>query len=156
MKKLRAQSTYIYVQSTTVYVPSSELGLPQPLSHKRVCPPPRTKGWGGTLACGMGVWDFQFRRLEKKRSTLTTLWIRVLNNIFQEFTAGWTGEVEVWINVCLFNCRSFSHQNWTLEGGLLGIYTQYTFLGTYFIKLKPPPPSPLKSVCTYTVQYSKW
>ncbi len=44
------QSTYI--QSTTVYVPSLELGLPRPFSRKRVCPPPRTKGWGGTLACG--------------------------------------------------------------------------------------------------------
>ncbi len=40
---------------TTVYVPSSELGLPQPLSRKRVCPPLpkggrrtrlRLRGWG--------------------------------------------------------------------------------------------------------------
>jgi hypothetical protein len=30
-----------------VHVPSSELGFPQPLFRKRVCPPPRTKGWGG-------------------------------------------------------------------------------------------------------------
>jgi len=37
---------YLYLQSTTVHVPSSELGLPQPLSRKRVCPPPRTKEWG--------------------------------------------------------------------------------------------------------------
>ncbi len=42
---------YLHIQSTTVYVPSSELGLPQPLCRKRVCPPPRTKGWGGTPAC---------------------------------------------------------------------------------------------------------
>ncbi len=43
---------YLHIESTTVYVPSLELGLPHPFSLKRVCPPPRTKGWGGTLACG--------------------------------------------------------------------------------------------------------
>jgi hypothetical protein len=31
------------------------LGLPQPLSRKASVPSPRTKGWGGTLACGLGV-----------------------------------------------------------------------------------------------------
>ncbi len=41
---------YLHIQSTTVYVPSSELGLPQPLCRKRVCLPPRTKGWGGKPA----------------------------------------------------------------------------------------------------------
>jgi hypothetical protein len=31
---------YLYLyRAHTVYVPSSELGLPQPLSRKRVCPP---------------------------------------------------------------------------------------------------------------------
>jgi hypothetical protein len=43
---------YIFIKSTTVYVPSSELGLSHPLSRRRVCPPPGTKGGGGgTLAC---------------------------------------------------------------------------------------------------------
>ncbi len=30
-----------------MYVPSSELGLPQPLSRKRVCPSPRNQRVGG-------------------------------------------------------------------------------------------------------------
>ncbi len=37
---------------TTVYVPSSELGLPHPLSRKRVCPTPPTRLWVG----GGGGW----------------------------------------------------------------------------------------------------
>ncbi len=41
-------STYIEYSS------SSELGLPHPLSRKRVCPLPGTKRGGGTLACGRG------------------------------------------------------------------------------------------------------
>jgi hypothetical protein len=45
---------YLFIQSTTENVLSSELGLPQPLSRKRVCPPPLNQGVGGTLACGGG------------------------------------------------------------------------------------------------------
>ncbi len=60
----------LYIQSTRVYVSSSEFGLPQPNSHKRVCLPPWSKGWGrGILACVWGVGESQFRRLEKKLST---------------------------------------------------------------------------------------
>ncbi len=63
-----------------MYGPSSELRLPQPLSRKRLCPPPpRTKGWVGTLACGWGVGESQFRRLEKKLCTLPTLWPKTSN-----------------------------------------------------------------------------
>ncbi len=48
---LSSQSTFF---STTVYVPSSELGLPHPLSRKRVCPPSSpTKGGH----CGWGGWE---------------------------------------------------------------------------------------------------
>jgi hypothetical protein len=42
----------------------SELGPPHSLSRKRVCPSPGTKGEGKS----------QFRRLEKKPSTLSALW----------------------------------------------------------------------------------
>ncbi len=62
------------IKSTTEYVPSLELGLSHPLSHQRVGPSPRTGG-GGTLAWGEGLGQSQFRRLEKKLSTLPTLWI---------------------------------------------------------------------------------
>ncbi len=47
-------------------VPSLELGLPHPFNRKRVCPPPRTKGWGGTLPAAKGVGESQFQRLEKR------------------------------------------------------------------------------------------
>ncbi len=57
--------------------PSSELGLPQTLYRKRVCPPPRTKGWGAHSPAAKGVGESQFRRLEKKLSTLPALWTRV-------------------------------------------------------------------------------
>ncbi len=45
-----------------------------------VCPlvgigTPRIKGWG-TLACGWGVGESQFRRREKKLGILPTLWYR--------------------------------------------------------------------------------
>ncbi len=39
---------YVYIKSTTVYVPSSELGLPQPLSSQGVCPSPHNQGGGHT------------------------------------------------------------------------------------------------------------
>jgi hypothetical protein len=61
-----------YLQSSTVYIPSLELGLPQPLSRKRVCPPTRTKGWGGHTRLRLKGGS-QFQRLEKKLSTLPTL-----------------------------------------------------------------------------------
>ncbi len=66
---------------TTVYVPSSELELFQPLSRRRVCPSPHNRGRGGGQCAqehspaGEGLGESQFRRLEKKLSTLPTLWI---------------------------------------------------------------------------------
>jgi hypothetical protein len=55
-------------------VPSSELGLSQPLSRQQVCraPPPGTEG-GAHSPAGEGLGESQFRRLEKKLSTLPTL-----------------------------------------------------------------------------------
>ncbi len=41
--------------------------------------PGRYQRWGGTLSCGgEGVREFQFQRLEKKLSTLPTLWCCVI------------------------------------------------------------------------------
>ncbi len=45
---------YIFRKSTIVYVPSSELGLSQPFTHRRVCPTPDSGG-RGTLAGDRGV-----------------------------------------------------------------------------------------------------
>ncbi len=46
---------YHSIKSTTLYVLSSELGLPQPLSRKRVCPLPESNGGGHTrLRVGVG------------------------------------------------------------------------------------------------------
>jgi hypothetical protein len=56
---------YLYIWSTIVYVPSLELGLPHPFSRQRVCPPPRTKGWGAHSPAAEGVGESQFQRLEK-------------------------------------------------------------------------------------------
>jgi hypothetical protein len=66
----------IYIQSTTVFVPSLELGLSHPFSRQRVCssPPPVRKGGEAYSPAGEGLWQSQFRRLEKKLSTLPTLW----------------------------------------------------------------------------------
>jgi hypothetical protein len=67
---------YVYIKSTPVYVPSSELGLSQsqPLSRQRVCPTPQNQGGGAHSPAGEGLGESQFRQLEKKLSTLPTLW----------------------------------------------------------------------------------
>ncbi len=67
---------YIYLQSTTVSVPSSELGLSHPaLSPASVLLPPNQRGGGHTCQRARGG-ESQIRRLEKKLSTLPTLWCR--------------------------------------------------------------------------------
>jgi hypothetical protein len=75
--RIRIRNTaakYAYIKSTTVYVPSSELGLSQPLSRQQVCPFPQNRG-GAHSPAGEGLGEeSQFRRLEKKLSTLPTLW----------------------------------------------------------------------------------
>jgi hypothetical protein len=74
MHSLVVTTKYVYIKSTTVYVPSSELGLSQPLSRQRVCPSsPQNRG-GHTHLRVRVLRKSQFRRLEKKLSTLPTLW----------------------------------------------------------------------------------
>jgi hypothetical protein len=52
-----------------------ELGLSHPLSRQQVCPSPRNQRGGGAHSpAGEGLGESQFRRLEKKFSTLPTLW----------------------------------------------------------------------------------
>jgi hypothetical protein len=51
---------------------------PYPLPQASVpCPPPRTKGRGAHSPAAKGVGESQFRRLEKKLSTLPALWTSV-------------------------------------------------------------------------------
>ncbi len=61
-------------QSTKPFLQSPELGLSHPLTRRRVCPSPFGSVEEGELSlAGEGVGEFQFRRLEKKLSTLPTL-----------------------------------------------------------------------------------
>jgi hypothetical protein len=71
-KNYWAYTTKYLYQSTTVFVPSPELGLPQPLSPWRVCPP-QPKGGGAHSHAVGGLVESQFRR-QKKLNTLPTLW----------------------------------------------------------------------------------
>jgi hypothetical protein len=51
-----AQSTILYRQSAKLFLQSSELGHPQPLASRRVCPPPGSGGGSqfrrGDIHCG--------------------------------------------------------------------------------------------------------
>ncbi len=47
---------------------------PNPSPACESAPPPRTGGGGAHSPAAKGVGEFQFRRLEKKLSTLPTLW----------------------------------------------------------------------------------
>ena len=60
---------FIYIKSTTVYVPS-----PNPSLASECAPPPGTMGGGGHTRAGKGLGESQFQQLEKKLSTLLTLW----------------------------------------------------------------------------------
>ncbi len=71
-------------------VPSSELGPPTPLSsRKRVCPSPGTKRGGGAHSPAVRGWEerSQFRQLEKRPSTLSTLCLHLILNNFVTFLA---------------------------------------------------------------------
>ncbi len=66
---------HLYIKSTTSLCPLVGFGKPQPLSRMRVCPsPPEPKVGGAHSPASEGVGESQFRRLEKKLSTLPTLW----------------------------------------------------------------------------------
>jgi hypothetical protein len=62
-----------HLSPTTVYVLSSELGLSHPLSRQRVCPSPRNQRGRAHSLAGEGLGEPQFRRLQKRLSTLPTL-----------------------------------------------------------------------------------
>jgi hypothetical protein len=63
---------HTYTEYNSTRVPSSELGSPSPLSRQRVSPYPRNQREGAHSPAGEGLGESQFRRLEKKLSTLPT------------------------------------------------------------------------------------
>jgi hypothetical protein len=63
-----------------------ELGLSHPLSRQRVCPSPRNQKGG---AAGEGLGESQFRRLEKKLSTLPALCPHPVTGLKKEDVLGW-------------------------------------------------------------------
>ncbi len=62
---------YVHIKSTTVYAPRRNWDSPNPFLASECSPPPRNRGGGGLRVGGWG--ESQFRRLEKKLSTLPTL-----------------------------------------------------------------------------------
>jgi hypothetical protein len=76
-KRLRAQSR----QSAKFFLQLSELGLPQPLTRRRVCPPPRCWGEGHTRWLERG-WDWESPNSDEGTYTVVlfiytvgTLWL---------------------------------------------------------------------------------
>jgi hypothetical protein len=70
------QSSYIYRAPQCIsHRRNWDSPYPSPPSECKVClpPSPRTTGWGGTHHTAKGLGESQFRRLEKKLSTLPTL-----------------------------------------------------------------------------------
>ncbi len=57
-------------QSAKPFLQSSELGLPQPLTRRRVCPPPPLLGGRAHSLAREGLGDSQFRRVDIHCGTL--------------------------------------------------------------------------------------
>ncbi len=78
--------------------------------------PPHTtggEGVGGTLACGWGVGESQFRRLEKKLSTMPTL-CTILYLVKTIFNTGTTlGLVSIWPLLCTGGWAHWRRWDWT-------------------------------------------
>jgi hypothetical protein len=79
-KTERAYPTkYVYLKSTTVICPLVGIGtLRTPLPQANV-PHPGGRGGEAHSPAGGGLGESQFRRLEKKLSTLPTLWSTLFN-----------------------------------------------------------------------------
>jgi hypothetical protein len=75
-REVRPRSTYDY----SVCPPRRNWDSPNPspASECEIPPPPWTKGWGAHSHAGEGLGESLLRRLEKKLSTLPTLWVRLM------------------------------------------------------------------------------
>ncbi len=61
-----------------MYAPRRNWDSPTPSLAVECAPPPGSKRRGAHSPAGEGLGESQFRRLEKKLSTLPTLWYKVL------------------------------------------------------------------------------
>jgi hypothetical protein len=67
------QSTYIYRVPQCTFPRRIET-LPPPSLASKCAPPPRYQGGGAHSPAGEGLGESQFQRLEKRLSTLPTMW----------------------------------------------------------------------------------
>ncbi len=123
------------MKSTTVYVPSSELGIwdsPNPSPASECALPHGPKVGGARSPAAKGVGESQFRRLEKKLSTLPTLCSGCLSKEKEErnkcrrdcktkiiFSADWTNIVQK------YACRQFSfliYKRYSIKNWLFTVF----------------------------------
>ncbi len=123
----------MYIKSTTVYVYVGIGTLPTPLSPASVpSPSPQTRGGGTHSPAGEGLGESQFRRLEKKLSTLPTLWILPTQRERNDYERG-----KAVVAFCLYLLLGETWEYWM-------IYRGPGFLAVvWFDDLAPPlPPAP--------------
>ncbi len=101
-----------------MYVPSSELGLSQPLIRRLVCPSPQNRG-GTHSPAGEGLGESQFRRLEKKLSTLLLCVVGAKRREEGCFFV-WQETLRRFLN---------DHGPWGVEGG--GVYLKGMMMSGY-------------------------
>jgi hypothetical protein len=75
-KNMYLHKVHTYIEYHSVR-PLVGFGTSHPLSRQRVCPSPGTNGWGAHSPGSEGLGESQFRRLEKRLSTLPTLCVPV-------------------------------------------------------------------------------
>ncbi len=81
---------YLHIKSNTVYVPSSELGLSQPLSLKRLCPLLNQRVGGTHSPADWGSPNSNDRK--KMLSTLPTVWYNPSTDMSQTLPWWLVGE----------------------------------------------------------------
>jgi len=79
------QSTYIY-RAPQCMSPRWNWDSPTPLAASECALPPGPKGGGAHSPAAKGVGESQFRRLEKKLSTLPTLWVALKSTTLIEIS----------------------------------------------------------------------
>ncbi len=99
------------------YSPRRNWDSPTPLSRQQVCPSPRNQRGGGHTAhlpAGEGLGESQFRRLEKKLSTLLLCWPPSKLFLHREFRKtlikAFFSETNIILSVFL-NCASINIWN---------------------------------------------